>query len=119
MRSLTKYAFLLKLMDKSKKRPLDILASLDAAFATQGSKPISKYTSAAVSQVNAAAQQAYQHRSKKKKPFLPTNHKRNGSPLCNNDEAQKQRIQVKEVDPLYRRLDLEILRVGLKNCTLV
>ncbi|GLD97002.1 hypothetical protein PINS_up005685 [Pythium insidiosum] len=133
--------------DAAKKRPRnDLLASLDAAFASNGSKPTSKYTSnAAVQATAAAAQQAYQHNKRKRRPGKGSNGstgaapgtsnatannttaagggksaKSNGSGNSHGNAAASSSAARNEApyDPHYGRLDVDVLRVGLRNCSL-
>ncbi|TMW64720.1 hypothetical protein Poli38472_011600 [Pythium oligandrum] len=117
--------------EKSKKRPHDILASLDAAFASVESKPASKYTSKAALQANAAAsQQAYQHKRKRRNKSSGTQQsngnekkgddsKPNQAAVSKDKDRQEPVQSVAKYDPHYGRLDVEVLQVGLKNCSLV
>ncbi|KAJ0407834.1 hypothetical protein P43SY_008295 [Pythium insidiosum] len=128
--------------DAAKKRPRnDLLASLDAAFATNGSKPASKYTSSAALQATAAAaQQAYQHNKRKRRPGKAANGGHAASGAAGSDSAISKgvtatsghaggatsrlsttapaRSEAPPYDPHYGRLDVDVLRVGLRNCSL-
>lgn len=125
-----------------KKRPrVDLLASLDAAFAAKKAAPASKYTvQAAVKEAEANSQQAYLHKKRKNKGGNKTQ-QQNGSTTTNsqqkngagsnsknasgdggsnnNSSNRDTKPQQAASDPLYGKLDVEILRVGLKNCSLV
>jgi hypothetical protein len=124
-----------------KKRPrVDLLASLDAAFAAKPQKPASKYTSqAAVKEAEATSQQAYLHKRKPKKQSANVNTNANASANANananaigsnskqgdarngnsNSSNNSSRGQKPPADPLYGNLPVDILAVGLKNCSLV
>ncbi|KAF1336002.1 Vacuolar protein sorting-associated protein 16, partial [Globisporangium splendens] len=120
-----------------KKRPrMDLLASLDAAFAVKPQKPASKYTSqAAVKESEATSQQAYLHKRKPKQQPANANANGNNRQLqhggnnSNSKQSDKRngngssnsnsRDQKPQVDPLYVKLPIDILAVGLKNCSLL
>lgn len=127
-----------------KKRPrVDLLASLDAAFAAKKSAPASKYTSQAAAQVAAAnSQQAYLHTKHKKKKGgvngangsnkssqQQQQHNANnngnkqaninGNKQANGNSNNRSKPPSQPVDPLYSKLHVGILSVGLKNCSLV
>ncbi|TYZ60541.1 hypothetical protein PybrP1_003074 [[Pythium] brassicae (nom. inval.)] len=128
--------------DASKKRPRgDLLASLDAAFAAKQAAPASKYTAqAAQVQAQANNQQAYLHTKRKKK------NSSNGATISNgsgrgaaagpkgasvgdkqpaqqapssNGGAKRLTDAKRSQDPLYGKLDVDVLRLGLKNCSLL
>lgn len=120
----------------TKKRPrVDLLASLDAAFAAKKAAPASKYTAqAAVKEAEANSQQAYLHKKRKNKGGKASkgsnNHQQQhgtGSNSTNtigaggstNSSNTSMKEQAASSDPLYAKLNVEILRVGLKNCSLV
>lgn len=125
--------------DSSKKRPRgDLLASLDAAFAAKPAASASKYTAqAAQVQAQANSQQAYLHTKRKKKNSSkgapPSNGAGRGagagSKNASNgvqqhasssiDGAKRVNDAKRPHDPLYGKLDVDVLRVGLKNCSLV
>lgn len=120
-----------------KKRPrVDLLASLDAAFATKKDKPASKYTSQATAkEAEATNQQAYLHTKRKKKSNSARNgdgrnqqqqHGNSSSSISGDKRALNGRNhssstsnQPQPLDPVYGKLNLDILSVGLRNCSLV
>jgi hypothetical protein len=101
----------------SKKRPLDLLASLDEAFIVPRSKKISKPNTVP------SSQQAYLKKKKNKYKKLPTSQQRISSKTCtgssNSNEKTSQLSKKKEYDPLYGRLGEDILSIGLSRCSLV
>ncbi|KAH7479193.1 Ribonuclease P protein subunit p29 [Phytophthora ramorum] len=104
-----------------KKRPrADLLSSLDAAFASTAQPTASKYTTQAAAQAapNGNKQQAYQHSKRKRKGGK--NHDKAGHARGNGREAAKEQENKSEykVDPLYEKMDAELLAVGLKDCSL-
>lgn len=119
----------------TKKRPrVDLLASLDAAFAAKKAAPASKYTAqAAVKEAEANSQQAYLHKKRKNKggkaPKGSNNQQQHGTGSNSTDTSgaggstnsinTSMKGQAASSDPLYAKLNVEILRVGLKNCSLV
>lgn len=117
--------------EATKKRArVDLLASLDARFESAGpaasgggsgaagKKPVvSKYTAqAAQATTGAASQQAYLHRGRKRKDKAG-----NGSSNCNSNahKASATDDNMPSYDPLYDAVQMDMLRIGLKNCSLV
>ncbi|ETK80721.1 hypothetical protein F441_13740 [Phytophthora nicotianae CJ01A1] len=109
-----------------KKRPrADLLSSLDAAFASTAQPAVSKYTAQATAQSapKGSKQQAYQHSKLKRKD---KKRDKGGNGRGDDKETDKQsgekdveeKKEVK-VDPMYEKMDTELLAVGLKNCSLV
>ncbi|RLN96773.1 hypothetical protein BBJ28_00011041 [Nothophytophthora sp. Chile5] len=111
-----------------KKRPrADLLSSLDAAFASASQAPASKYTVQAAAQIAAKGnkQQAYQHSKRKRRDGKRGNGNGNG-----NGGAGQAREKTEDrgkdsgakstpaADPLYEKLDVDLLAVGLKDCSL-
>ncbi|KAK1948159.1 Ribonuclease P protein subunit p29 [Phytophthora citrophthora] len=97
----------------------DLLSSLDAAFASTAQPAVSKYTVQAAAQAvpKGNKQQAYQHSKRKRKD------KKRGNTQGNGKETGKQAAKTDEkklvkVDPLYEKLDVNLLVVGLKDCSL-
>ncbi|ETK80723.1 hypothetical protein, variant 2 [Phytophthora nicotianae CJ01A1] len=108
-----------------KKRPrADLLSSLDAAFASTAQPAVSKYTAQATAQSapKGSKQQAYQHSKLKRKD---KKRDKGGNGRGDDKETDKQsgekdveeKKEVK-VDPMYEKMDTELLAVGLKNCSL-
>lgn len=104
----------------SKKRPrADLLSSLDAAFASAAQPTASKYTIQAAEQTlsKANTQQAYQQ-SKRKRKDKKENGRGNGRNI--NEQAGKEdKMEKKKMDPLYEKMSVELLALGLKDCSLV
>ncbi|KUF86519.1 Annexin A7 [Phytophthora nicotianae] len=109
-----------------KKRPrADLLSSLDAVFASTAQPAVSKYTAQATAQSapKGSKQQAYQHSKRKRKD---KKRDKGGNGRGDDKETDKQsgekdveeKKEVK-VDPMYEKMDTELLAVGLKNCSLV
>ncbi|KAG6609713.1 GPI ethanolamine phosphate transferase [Phytophthora cinnamomi] len=107
-----------------KKRPrADLLSSLDAAFATAAQPAASKYTAQAAAQAapKGNKQQAYQHSKRKRKDKkrdksgnARAGDKDAGKPAANQEKKKEE----KKVDPLYEKMDAELLAIGLKDCSL-
>ena len=108
--------------DDGKKRQLDLLASLDAAFAApaQVKKPKS-------APPTALAQQAYLNKKPKKNK---SKQKANGNGVAttahgpgrtptNKATVKKRAEEGNSYDPLYGRITTDVLAVGLRNCSLV
>lgn len=115
--------------EATKKRArVDLLASLDAKFESSGpsfsgagssaagkKSVVSKYTAqAAQVTTGAASQQAYQHRGRKRKDKAGT-----GNNSSNVQRAFGVDAMQKSYDPLYDAVQMDMLRSGLKNCSLV
>ncbi|KAE9360500.1 hypothetical protein PF008_g1797 [Phytophthora fragariae] len=103
-----------------KKRPrVDLLSSLDAAFATAAQPAASKYTAQAAAQAapKGNKQQAYQHSKRKRKD---KKRDKGGNARGRDKDAAKtaQKKEKKKVDPLYEKMDMELLAIGLKDCSL-
>lgn len=104
----------------AKKRPrADLLSSLDAAFASTAQPAVSKYTAQAAAQVapKGNKQQAYQHSKRKRKD------KKRGNGQGNGQDTGKQAAKADEkkavkIDPLYEKMGVNLLAVGLKDCSL-
>lgn len=114
-------------------RGADILSSLDAAFASAGQVAASKYTSQAAARVDqAAVQQAYAHKRKRGGKKKPGNDSNTGSNSANDGKngGQAKRADAAGTvrglksggateDPLYCKMDANLLSVGLRRCSLV
>lgn len=103
-------------------RGADILSSLDAAFASAGKAAASKYTSqAAVRAEQAAQQQAFAHKRKKKtngkRSDATSNSGKGGKP--GQGKGGKGAEPQAAIDPMYRKLGADVLSVGLRGCSLV
>ncbi|KAL3673449.1 hypothetical protein V7S43_001160 [Phytophthora oleae] len=104
----------------AKKRPrADLLSSLDAAFASTAQPAVSKYTAQAAAQAapKGNKQQAYQHSKRKRKD------KKRGNGQGNGKDTGKQATKTGEkkvvkADPLYEKMDADLLVIGLKDCSL-
>ncbi|POM72399.1 GPI ethanolamine phosphate transferase [Phytophthora palmivora] len=106
-------------MSGGKKRPrADLLSSLDAAFASTAQPAASKYTAQAAAQAapKGNKQQAYQH-SKKKRKDKKRNARGNDKETTRKEAGKEEKKEVK-VDPLYEKVDAELLAIGLKDCSL-
>ncbi|KAG7389779.1 hypothetical protein PHYPSEUDO_009699 [Phytophthora pseudosyringae] len=107
-----------------KKRPrADLLSSLDAAFASTAQPAASKYTVQAAAQAAPKdnKQQAYQHSKRKRKDKTrDKGGNRRGDGKEARKHAGKEGSKKKEVkvDPLYEKMDAELLAIGLKDCSL-
>ncbi|KAG3031936.1 hypothetical protein PC128_g5141 [Phytophthora cactorum] len=107
-----------------KKRPrADLLSSLDAAFASAAQPATSKYTTQAAAQVapKGNKQQAYQHSKRKRKDKKRDKSgngrggRREADKQAGKEEKKKEEVKV---DPLYEKMDAELLAIGLKDCSL-
>ncbi|CEG47043.1 Rof/RNase P-like [Plasmopara halstedii] len=109
---------------ENKKRPrADLLSSLDAVFSASAHSEASKYTALAAVQttLNENDLQAYQHIKRKRKGKK----REKGSTGCegakamnNHAESEKDKSNKVIADPLYETIDVGLLAVGLKNCSL-
>lgn len=102
----------------------DLLSSLDAAFAAAGTSTASKYTSqAAVRADQARAQQAFAHKRKRSKKGGSSKTDKtsggNGKAASEPSAATPKPAAQPASDPLYSRLSVNLLAVGLKDCSLV
>jgi hypothetical protein len=110
-----------------KKRPrADLLSSLDAAFASSAQPAVSKYTAQAAAQVapKGNKQQAYQHSKRKRKDGKrgkggSANGGKSDATKTQADKQQQEKKKETKVDPLYEKMDAELLAIGLKDCSLV
>ncbi|CAI5723904.1 unnamed protein product [Peronospora destructor] len=107
-----------------KKRPrADLLSSLDAAFSSTAQSAASKYTvqDAEEALLKENKQQAYQQ-SKRKRKYKKCkdkegNGRRNGKG-ANEQAGNENKKKTKMIDPLYEKMNVELLALGLKNCSL-
>ncbi|TDH65112.1 uncharacterized protein CCR75_000600 [Bremia lactucae] len=105
-----------------KKRPrADLLSSLDAIFSSVTQPKASKYTALASSQSTSKGivQQAYQHSKRKrvnKKRQLGSTTQESTNEANKKEENNEK--QPKKNDLLYEKLDLDLLAIGLKDCSL-
>ncbi|GMF27257.1 unnamed protein product [Phytophthora fragariaefolia] len=109
----------------AKKRPrADLLSSLDAAFASAAQPAASKYTAQAAAQAapKGSKQQAYQHAKRKrkdKKRDKGGNGRGADKDTGKTDGKKQEKKEEKKVDPLYEKMDAQLLTIGLKGCSLV
>ncbi|KAF4043970.1 hypothetical protein GN244_ATG03845 [Phytophthora infestans] len=107
-----------------KKRPrADLLSSLDAAFSSAAQPAISKYTTQAAAQAapKENKQQAYQHSKRKrkdKKRDKGGNARGNGKDTGKKEAKGEDTKKDVKADPLYEKMDAELLAIGLKDCSL-
>ncbi|KAI9995449.1 hypothetical protein PInf_012514 [Phytophthora infestans] len=107
-----------------KKRPrADLLSSLDAAFLSAAQPAISKYTTQAAAQAapKENKQQAYQHSKRKrkdKKRDKGGNARGNGKDTGKKEAKEEDKKKDVKADPLYEKMDAELLAIGLKDCSL-
>ncbi|CAH0477283.1 unnamed protein product [Peronospora belbahrii] len=105
----------------NKKRPrADLLSSLDAMFESAAQFTSSKYTLQAAAEAIGNKQQIYQGLKRKRKDKKRNKGKGNGKDADkpNENDGDKHLKNELRADPLYQKMNVELLAIGLKDCSL-